>query len=45
MPGQDYQVRMKLKVLSLILTLNISLIMSAESFGIVVHGGAGVLQA
>ena len=44
MPGQDYQVRMKLKVLSLILTLNISLIMSAESFGIVVHGGAGVLS-
>ena len=44
MPGQDYQVRMKLKVLFLILTLNMSLIMSAESFGIVVHGGAGVLS-
>ena len=44
MLGQDYQVRMKLKVLFLILTLNMSLIMSAESFGIVVHGGAGVLS-
>ena len=44
MPGQDCQVRMKLKVLFLILTLNMSLIMSAESFGIVVHGGAGVLS-
>ena len=44
MPGQDYQIRMKLKVLFLILTLNMSLITSAESFGIVVHGGAGVLS-
>ena len=44
MPGQDYQVRMKLKVLFLILTLKMSLIISAESFGIVVHGGAGVLS-
>ena len=44
MPGQDYQVKMKLKVLFLILTLNMSLIISAESFGIVVHGGAGVLS-
>ena len=44
MPGQDYQVRMKLKVLFLVLTLNMSLIISAESFGIVVHGGAGVLS-
>jgi len=44
MPGQVYQVRMKLKVLFWILILNISLIMSAESFGIVVHGGAGVLS-
>ena len=44
MPGQDYQIRMKLKVLLLILTLNMSLITSAESFGIVVHGGAGVLS-
>ena len=44
MPGQDYQARMKLKVLFLILTLNMSLITSAESFGIVVHGGAGVLS-
>jgi beta-aspartyl-peptidase (threonine type) len=44
MLGQDYQVRMKLKVLFLILTLNMSLITSAESFGIVVHGGAGVLS-
>jgi len=35
---------MKLKVLFLILTLNMSLIISAESFGIVVHGGAGVLS-
>jgi len=35
---------MKLKVLFWILILNISLIMSAESFGIVVHGGAGVLS-
>ena len=41
MPGQDYQVRMKLKVLFLVLTLNMSSIISAESFGIVVHGGAG----
>ncbi len=44
MPGQDYQVKMKLKVLFLILTLNMSLIINAESFGIVVHGGAGVLS-
>ena len=44
MLGQDYQIRMKLKVLFLILTLNMSLIISAESFGIVVHGGAGVLS-
>ena len=44
MPGQDYQIRMKLKVLFLILTLNMSLITSAESFGLVVHGGAGVLS-
>ena len=44
MPGQDYQVRMKLKFLFLILTLKMSLIISAESFGIVVHGGAGVLS-
>ena len=44
MPGQDYQARMKLKVLFLILTLKMSLIISAESFGIVVHGGAGVLS-
>jgi len=44
MPGQDYQLRMKLKVLFLVLTLNMSLIISAESFGIVVHGGAGVLS-
>ena len=44
MLGQDYQVRMKLNVLFLILTLNMSLITSAESFGIVVHGGAGVLS-
>ena len=44
MPGQDCQVRMKLKVLFLILTLKMSLIISAESFGIVVHGGAGVLS-
>jgi len=44
MPGQDYQVRMKLKVLFLILTLKMSSITSAESFGIVVHGGAGVLS-
>jgi len=44
MLGQDYQIRMKLKVLFLILTLNMSLITSAESFGIVVHGGAGVLS-
>tara|TARA_B100000963_G_scaffold274686_1_gene242898 strand:- start:480 stop:1442 length:963 start_codon:yes stop_codon:yes gene_type:complete len=35
---------MKLKVLFLVLTLNMSLIISAESFGIVVHGGAGVLS-
>ena len=44
MLGQDYQTRMKLKILFLILTLNMSLITSAESFGIVVHGGAGVLS-
>ena len=44
MLGQDYQIRMKLKILFLILTLNMSLITSAESFGIVVHGGAGVLS-
>ena len=44
MLGQDYQVRMKLKVLFLILTLKMSPIISAESFGIVVHGGAGVLS-
>jgi hypothetical protein len=35
---------MKLKVLFLILTLKMSPIISAESFGIVVHGGAGVLS-
>ena len=44
MPGQDCQLRMKLKVLFLILTLKMSSIISAESYGIVVHGGAGVLS-
>ena len=44
MPGLDYQARMKLKVLFLVASLYMPTTISAEDFGIVVHGGAGVLS-